>query len=178
MVLMLMVATLVASPGPSLFDGQGYRRAQYRAVVTGAPPGIKSLSDREAATLHDRRAAIFVDVFPADGGRRDAASGRWHLAEERRSIPGAHWFPEAGRAPLDPVIASWFRSGIMALRKTRPLAPLVIYCRADCWMSWNAARRLHEWGVRNVRWYGAGTDGWIELGRPLAVVRPFGEARH
>jgi PQQ-dependent catabolism-associated CXXCW motif protein len=47
---------------------------------------------------------------------------------------------------------------------------------ADCWMSWNAAKRALELGHKAVVWYPEGTDGWSEAGLPLApataVPRP------
>jgi PQQ-dependent catabolism-associated CXXCW motif protein len=39
-------------------------------------------------------------------------------------------------------------------------ALLVIYCLADCWMFWNAAKRALAYGYANVAWYPEGTDGW------------------
>jgi len=173
----LMLALLVAAvvPAPGLFDRDGYRAARYRAPVSAPPEGVPAVSTVEAARLFDRNGAIFIDVMPAEGGRRDPATGRWQLAEERHSLPGAYWFPESGRAPLDPAIAVTFRSGIAALRRSQPGKPLLVFCRADCWMSWNAARRLSAWGFRDVRWFGEGTDGWSELGRPLVPLRPHEE---
>ena len=47
---------------------------------------------------------------------------------------------------------------------------LAIYCLAQCWMSWNAAKRAIEYGYRSVYWYRDGTDGWQELGYPLVDV--------
>ena len=50
--------------------------------------------------------------------------------------------------------------------------PVIVFCLADCWMSWNAALRLHRAGL-NVAWYGAGRDGWAASGLALAPVIPF-----
>jgi rhodanese-related sulfurtransferase len=38
-------------------------------------------------------------------------------------------------------------------------------------MSWNAAKRALEYGYTNVMWFRDGTDGWQELGYPLAEVK-------
>ena len=32
----------------------------------------------------------------------------------------------------------------------------MFYCRSDCWLSWNAARRAHQLGYRQLYWYRAG----------------------
>jgi PQQ-dependent catabolism-associated CXXCW motif protein len=49
---------------------------------------------------------------------------------------------------------------------------IVTFCLADCWMSWNAARRLRSLGYANVWWLAEGTDGWRELGLPLVDTVP------
>ena len=51
---------------------------------------------------------------------------------------------------------------------------LLVFCRADCWMRWNAARRLRAMGYRNVWWLAEGTDGWRDLGQPLVRAVPEG----
>src|SRR5258706_1216119 len=49
---------------------------------------------------------------------------------------------------------------------------LVIYCQADCWMSWNAAKQALSYGYTNVAWYPEGTDGWQRANLPLADSQP------
>jgi PQQ-dependent catabolism-associated CXXCW motif protein len=49
---------------------------------------------------------------------------------------------------------------------------VVIYCLADCWMSWNAAKRAAEWGWRAVHWYRDGMDGWEFAGLPTEILHP------
>ena len=48
----------------------------------------------------------------------------------------------------------------------------MIFCRSDCWMSWNAARRAVEWGFDPVIWFPGGTDAWEQAGQPLVTVEP------
>ena len=50
--------------------------------------------------------------------------------------------------------------------------PLVFYCLADCWMSWNATKRAASYGFRNVSWYPDGSDGWHAAGLPLQEAHP------
>lgn len=160
-----------AAPVP-LFDADGYRTGRYRAVVDRPPPGVRRIDARGVARLVDRDAAILVDVLPAEGGHFDAATASWRLAAPRPSLPGAHWFPEAGRGAADPQVAAWLVRRVAALAAARPRAAVIVYCLADCWMSWNAALRLHRAGVPRVRWFAEGTDGWRELGRPLVDAAP------
>jgi PQQ-dependent catabolism-associated CXXCW motif protein len=172
-----MIATLllvlVAPADPALFDATtGYRIAAYRGVVPAAPPGVPRITDGDAAALYDGSRALFVDVTPAPGAHRDAQTGVWRLAEPHAGIPGARWFPEAGRGPADPAIDAWFAAGVRRLAHGSHRRTIVAFCLADCWMSWNASLKLHRLGYRDVRWYANGADGWRDMGRTLVPVTP------
>jgi rhodanese-related sulfurtransferase len=52
-------------------------------------------------------------------------------------------------------------------------SPLVFFCVADCWMSWNTVQRVRGYGYTQVYWYKDGTDGWAEAGLPLVSVDPI-----
>jgi PQQ-dependent catabolism-associated CXXCW motif protein len=54
---------------------------------------------------------------------------------------------------------------------------VVFYCLADCWMSWNAAKRAAAWGYTRVYWYRDGTDGWAAAKLPLVEAQPVPETR-
>ena len=153
------------------FDAAGFRNGAYRAPVPAPPSGVPRIDAAATARLVDRGGAILIDVMPAEGGRR-MPDGSWRLARPHDSLPGAHWFPEAGRAPIDPAIERWFLAGVDRLARAHPRRPLIVYCLADCWMSWNAARRLARAGRRNLYWFAEGGDGWRDLGRPLVPARP------
>lgn len=168
--LLLCAAPVGAEP---LFGPDGYRIAAYRAPVARPPDGVGRIAPAAAAALRPGRDALFIDVLPADGGHRER-DGRWRLAEQHESVPGAHWFPEAGRGVPEPGIAAWFAEGVRRLTGGRRDRMLLVFCRADCWMSWNAARRLRAMGYRNVWWLAEGTDGWRDLGQPLARAVPEG----
>lgn len=171
-----IAAALVLSPGTAraeeaLFGPDGYRIAHYRGPVPAAPHGVRRIATEDVARLRPDRDALLIDVIPAEGGHREA-DGTWRLAVARPSLPGTHWFPEAGRGVLDAGIGRWFEQGMRRLTKGRKAARIVAFCLADCWMSWNAARRLHAMGYTNVWWFAEGTDGWRDLGRPLVNAKP------
>lgn len=168
------MVTQAALPAPDIDAVTGYRTAHYRAVVPAAPEGVPRIDTATVARLLVEKHAILIDVMPAEGGVRDPATGGWRLAKPRASIAGAHWFPEAGRGVVEAGIASWFATGVASLRGQRDPRPLIVFCLADCWMSWNASRRLAKAGYRHVYWYADGTDGWSESGRRLVDVVPFG----
>jgi len=105
--LLLCAAPVGAEP---LFGPDGYRIAAYRAPVARPPDGVGRIAPAAAAALRPGRDALFIDVLPAEGGHRER-DGRWRLAEQHESVPGAHWFPEAGRGVPEPGIAAWFAGG-------------------------------------------------------------------
>lgn len=169
--------SLAGSARAQDFDAAtGYRVAHYRGTISAAPPGVARITAAQVARLVDRDRAILIDVVPAEGGVRDAA-GNWRLAREERGIPGAHWFPEAGRGAIDPAIERWFLLGVSSLARRHPHARVIVFCLADCWMSWNAALRLHRAGVAHVRWFAEGADGWRDLGRSLTAMTPYKDSR-
>lgn len=156
----------------ALFNADGYRIASYRAPISQTPAGTHRIAPAAAASLRPDADAIFIDVMPAEGARRDTQTGVWTLAVPRLSIAGAHWFPEAGRGEPDADIARWFDRGIVQLTNGRRHKMIIVFCRADCWMSWNAARRLAARGYSNIWWLAEGSDGWSDLGRPLVPLLP------
>jgi len=153
------------------FDAAGYRAQRHRAPVDRDPLPANRLALAAAERLVPGRDALFIDVLPAMGGVRDARSGRWRLGEEHQTIPGARWHPEAGRAPPDPALWQALEDEVRRARRQRPGLPVVLFCRADCWMAWNAARRLAILGHGNVWWLAEGIDGW-RRDRPLVTAVP------
>lgn len=170
----LLVTTLsipVHAQEPLLFDAAGYRAARYRGPVHRAPEGVGRIAPVALAGLRPDVDAIFVDVLPVEGGYRED-DGRWRLAQPHNTIPGAHWFPEAGRAAPPPAILSAFERRVAQLAGGDKNRMIVTFCLADCWMGWNAARRLRALGYRNVWWLAEGTDGWMDLRLPLSPAVP------
>lgn len=156
----------------ALFDADGYRIARYRSPIRTDPRPAPHLSLSAALALEPGRDALFVDVMPVEGGVRDPATGQWTLSEEHLTIPGAEWYPETGRAPVDGDLWRALETRVRAARRKGPHYPVILFCRADCWMSWNAARRLAESGIDNIWWLAEGTDGWHAAGRELEAAHP------
>jgi PQQ-dependent catabolism-associated CXXCW motif protein len=169
--MLAMMLALAATVAGDFDPVTQYRIAHYRGVIAQAPEGVRRIDARAAHTLWSGRRAVFIDLTPAEGGQRDAVTGRWTLAEQHRTIPRAHWFPEAGRGVQPPGIEAWFVHGIGRLAS--PRKTVVVFCLADCWMSWNAALRLHRLGYRDVRWFGDGLDGWRDIGAPTVAAQPY-----
>lgn len=177
--LALLASSPRSSPGqtaPVRFDSAtGYRVDSYRAVVPRPPPDVLPIATRDVKRLH-AAGAVLIDVMPAQSGGRDAATGAQRAAQPRRTIPGAHWFPEAGRGHLAPGIESGFLRGVATLAGGDATRTIVVFCVRDCWMGWNAALRLKRAGYGNVRWFADGTDGWRKRGWPLVPATPYAPA--
>jgi PQQ-dependent catabolism-associated CXXCW motif protein len=88
-----------------------------------------------------------------------------------RSIPGAAWFPGAGRGDLDPARTDALIRRIGELSGGKMSKPIVTFCQPRCWGSWNVGKRLVKAGYTAVYWFPAGIDGWQERG-DTSLVEP------
>ena len=150
----------------------GLRMERYRAPVPKDIPDAITLTNTAALALHKQQSAIFVDVYPPKGLGPDPLDGHWVITEERHSIPGATWLPEVGRGSLRPEELDYFSRNLHRLSNGDTGTALVFFCTADCWQSWNAARRATALGYTGIHWYPLGTDGWLETGQSLTQVYP------
>lgn len=153
-------------------EPQGYRGEPYRAPVPSSLAGA-TVIDTAAAHVLWSAGAVFVDVLPRAPRPRDLPEGTIWRQPPRQSIPSAIWLPNVGYAALADVDDTYFRRGLEAATGGDLGAPLVFFCLADCWMSWNAARRALEYGYVDVHWYPDGTDGWTFEGYPTDPVEPL-----
>lgn len=154
------------------FDTQGYRAARYRAPVDRPPSPARRIALVAALKLVPGRDALFVDVLPVEAGHRDRVTGQWRLSQPHETVPGATWHPETGRSPVDPVLWDGLRAAVANARAGKPRLPVVLFCRTDCWMGWNAARRLAQAGTARVYWLAEGIEGWHGAGRDLVPAVP------
>jgi len=158
---------------PELFDPEtGYRIGRQRAPTPDdIPPPARKVSPEEAQRLLTA-GVLAIDVFGAAQSRFDELDGTWLVSKPRHSLPGAVWLPEVGRGWLDPLMQRYLESNLGALSKGATDQPVMVFCVADCWMSWNAAQRIAALGYTEVYWFRLGTDGWLDIGAPLEVVHP------
>lgn len=172
--LRLIPAALTAlMPPPAGAEGvfdpaTGLRIAAYRAPVPDSVPGGRVV-DAETVARMAADDALLIDAMAAPG-HRIARDGTWIVAEPHGTIPGAHWLPEIGRGRPDPRIAAGLRAALADCPKTRPI---VLFCKTDCWMSWNAVQHVAALGHRDIGWYPGGIDDWTDNGRALQPVEPL-----
>ncbi|HTO84249.1 MAG TPA: PQQ-dependent catabolism-associated CXXCW motif protein [Methylomirabilota bacterium] len=172
------VVLLAGSGGARADDGPvpeppGYRLDNYRAPVPLSIAGGKAVGTEEAEALWTGHRAIFIDVLPAPRRPEGLAPGAVWKPLPRLHIPGSLWLPDVGRGEINQRLESYFRDNLGRITAGNNASPLVFYCLADCWMSWNAAKRAISYGYTQVYWYRDGTDGWTgellptEAGTPV-----------
>ncbi len=154
-------------------EPDGYRDEPYRAPVPPTLDGATVLETSEAYDLWRRGDAVFVDVLPRAPKPANLPEGTIWRQPPRASIPGAVWLPNVGYAALAESDDRYFRDELAEAAGEDSSRAVVFFCLADCWMSWNAAKRaIEEYGYSDVYWYPDGTDGWIFDDRPTEPAEP------
>ena len=154
----------VTSPGGSLADVQepsglwsGPMRGETPATLEGAVvidlPGLEALLSKQP---------LLVDVGLADKKPENFPQDRLWLPTHR-SIPGSVWFPGGGAAALDAEQEAAFLRRVEELVRGDRSRPIVMFCRPNCWGSWNAGKRLVMNGYAGVHWFPGGIDEWQEF---------------
>jgi len=153
-------------------EPDGYRTEDYRTLVPATLAGARVLSTAEAEAIWRAKSGVFIDVLPRTPKPPNLPAGTVWREKPRRNIPGTIWLPDTGYGKLAPATEDYFRRGLAHASGGDNTKLLVIYCQADCWMSWNAAKRVLFYGYANVAWYPDGTEGWERADLPLADSQP------
>ncbi|MGB5905324.1 MAG: rhodanese-like domain-containing protein [Xanthobacteraceae bacterium] len=147
---------------------QGPMNGRVPATITGG-----TVIDTQALTaLLDREQVVVIDVFPAPR-RPEHLSSPWRPVPHH-GIPRSVWIPGLGSGVISTAMTDYAKARLLALTGGDQGRPVVVYCRADCWASWNAAKRLIAEGYHSVFWYPDGIEAWQNAGLPTAVVEPEG----
>ncbi len=170
-----LIAILGAAAGAAsaeVPEPDGYQLENYRSPTPATLRGAKVIGTDEAETIWRSHSASFVDVLPRPPRPRDLPAGTFWRDKPRANIPGSIWLPDTGYGELAPSMAEYFSKGLDKATNGDHARMLVLYCLADCWMSWNAAKRARALGYSNVVWYPEGTDGWFNALLPLQDSTP------
>jgi PQQ-dependent catabolism-associated CXXCW motif protein len=172
----LVIATLAlvlpACAQDNAREPEGYRTDNYRAPVPAALAGARVLATAEAEAIWRAGAGVFIDVLPHPPKPQNLPAGTIWREKPRLNIPGSIWLPDTGYGTLAAATEDYLRRGLFRAAGGNNATLLVIYCQADCWMSWNAAKRVRSYGYPNVAWYPEGTDGWERANLPMAESQP------
>jgi len=176
-VYLLALTTIAAQAAPSLaadrtdinFSWEGYRVAHYRSPTPEQAEGGQRIDAQQLVQMLDNTSPgpVLLDVQPVRW-----QSGIFLVSQPRLNLPGSTWLPNVGLGELDQHWSEYFRHHLQRLTNSDKDFPVVVYCTADCWMSWNAVKRAHDWGYTNLYWFAEGSDGWREADRALTTATP------
>ena len=167
----ILIAAAAAQDAPP--EPADYRMDNYRARTPVTLRGATVLSTVEAHVLWQQHEAVFVDVLPQVPRPAGLPAATIWRDKPRHDVPGSIWLPDTGYGALAPVMQQYFERGLEVASGGDHARLLVFYCLADCWMSWNAAKRALAMGYPHVAWYPEGTDGWEAEHLPLEVRTPL-----
>ena len=91
------------------------------------------------------------------------------------SIPGSIWLPAAGQGgTFEDNFQTYLASTIRTITDDDLARPIVVYCiDANCWLSYNAALRLHALGYENLYWYRGGIAAWKAAKLPTRMTTAY-----
>ena len=152
----VLVAAVLAAPAVAQqrepFEPEGYRTDNYRAPVPETLQGGRVLATTEAEAIWREKSGVFIDVLPRAPKPKNLPAGTVWRDKPRFNIPGSIWLPDTGYGTLAAATEDYFRNGLERASRGNKAMLLVFYCLADCWMSWNAAKRALAYGYANVAW--------------------------
>ncbi len=155
-----------------LFSSDGYRIANFRSPVPDSFPAGVTVTTPQVQSLLQDPDVVPIDVLPAPVKPRNRPPGLLWLPPTRYNIPGSAWLPNVGFGALSRELEHYFIMNLEKLSAGDKSRKIIIYCLADCWMSWNAAKRAASFGYTRVYWYPDGTSGWETAGLPVEKSDP------
>jgi PQQ-dependent catabolism-associated CXXCW motif protein len=172
-VILVIVALTGAGRAEELVpEPEGYRTEDYRAPVPETLAGGRVLTTAEAEAIWRAKSGAFIDVLPRPPRPSNLPAGTIWRDRPRFNIPGSIWLPDTGYGELAQGTENYLQQGLIRASGGNRAALIVVYCQANCWMSWNAAKRILTYGYSAVAWYPDGTDGWERANLPMAESQP------
>lgn len=166
----LVVAACIAA-APVLAqvpEPEDYRGEPYNAPVPETLSGAETIGAERAMDLH-AQGIPFVDVYPRTVKPENLPEDIAWREPRHDTIPGAVWLWDTGYQRISVAEETRLEDGLKRVTDGDQTAPVVIFCRADCWMSWNAAKRAVGMGYSGVIWFPGGTDEWQDAFGPELV---------
>ncbi|MBX2885643.1 MAG: PQQ-dependent catabolism-associated CXXCW motif protein [Granulosicoccus sp.] len=169
----LLVSVFALTPAISLADvpqPEGYRMELYDDAVPAGLDGATRVTAVEVKRLQETANAVVVDVIPEHRKPDYLPENQIWIPVPHRGVPGAIWLPDTGFGVLSDVTESYFKRHISDATQGKLDHPIIFYCRIDCWMSWNAAKRALSYGYTNVYWFADGIEDWQFEGFEFAIL--------
>ncbi len=153
-------------------EPEGYKLEDYDSEVPSGLAGAKRVTAVEVLALSRLEDSVIIDVIPEHRRPDWLPENQLWFPVDHKGIPGALWLPDTGFGALSPVTEKYFTDHLTAATGGNLDAHLTFYCRIDCWMSWNAAKRALSYGYNNVYWFADGVDDWFFEGFEFAILKP------
>lgn len=153
-------------------EPDSYRMDDYDAPVPATLRGATRVTAIDVRALQKVKGAIIVDVIPEHRRPDFLPEKQIWIPVPHKGLPGALWLPDVGFGPLSDVTEQYFRRHIENATDGDLNHPLIFYCRIDCWMSWNAAKRALTYGYRQVYWFADGIEDWAFEGFAFDILQP------
>ncbi len=147
----------------------GYRLDDYRSETPATLRGARVIDALDLHQLMLREAVIVIDVLPQPPRPQELPATTYWRAPARYDIPGSIWLANVGYGRLSDEMDVYFRDALGKISLGNKARKMVFYCDAQCWMSWNAAKRAMAYGYSGVHWFPGGVQEWIEAGYPTML---------
>jgi len=166
--LTLSLCSSIAHAETTLFSADGYRNGLYRSPTPQQVDGAQIIdTEHLQALLKQTPKPVLIDVY-----RRQWLEGRFIEDEPHANLPDSHWLANTGDGELSQAWQDYFSRNLQKATAGRKDQLMVFYCRADCWLSWNAVKRAAALGYNNLYWYRDGLDAWQAANLPLQPAQP------
>ena len=173
--LSLLAVALILCAGVAYADikqPDGYRMEFYDDRVPAELEGASTITAVEVKRLQESAGAAVVDVIPENRRPNVLPENQIWFPVDHKGVPGAIWLPDTGYGVLSEVTEKYYKHHLNIATGANKNHAVVFYCRSDCWMSWNAAKRALSYGYTNVFWFYDGIDGWFFENYDFEVLTP------
>jgi quinoprotein dehydrogenase-associated probable ABC transporter substrate-binding protein/PQQ-dependent catabolism-associated CXXCW motif protein len=157
----------------AVVEPAGYRMDDYHAPVPKTLSGARTVDIRELRKLASDADTVLIDVSPAPRKPENRPAGAVWKEPKRDTIRGAVWLANMGLGKLPQPDETAFKTELEKLAGPDESNTLVFFCKPDCWMSWNAAKRALSYGFKNVVWFPEGAEAWVAAGLPEETISPW-----
>jgi PQQ-dependent catabolism-associated CXXCW motif protein len=145
----------------------------YHAPVPKALSGARTVGVRDLKKLAADPGTILIDVSPAPRKPENRPADAVWKEPKRDTIKGALWMANMGLGTLPQPDDAAFKAELQKLAGPDDANTLVFFCKPDCWMSWNAAKRALSYCFKNIVWFPDGAEAWVAAGLPEETVSPW-----
>lgn len=140
-------------------EPEGFKLDDYRGAVPDTVAGAAVVHAEQVQDLQRHGRIVLIDVLAAPRRPVGMLPNTPWVPTVHRNLPGSLWWPDIGRGAISPELDLRLRGRLAEVTAAHPGSLIVFYCKTDCWLSWNAAKRAAQYGVE-AGWFPEGADGW------------------